>query len=86
MKNYIIKLLEGDNGEKSTRRLIGIILALAGLCSSLCLMICGALVRSVESFTMYSKIENTSLWLIGMGAGLLGSTLIDKLKRKWVKF
>lgn len=82
MKNYIIKLLEGDNGEKSTRRLMGIILTIIGICSSVCLMFCGALFRSVESFTMYDKIENTSIWLIGLGASLLGSTLIDKFTKK----
>ncbi|MFT6841388.1 MAG: hypothetical protein ACJASR_000148 [Psychroserpens sp.] len=82
MKNYIIKLLEGDKGEKSTRRLMGIILTLTGISSSICLMFCGALVRSIESFTMYDKIENTSIWLIALGASLLGSTLIDKFSKK----
>ena len=80
MKQYLIKLLEGDNGEKSTRRLAGMLLVTIGLCADCCLMICGALVRSVEKFTMYDKIENTAYTLIMIGAGLLASTTLDKLK------
>jgi len=80
MKQYLIKLLEGDNGEKSTRRIAGMLLVTIGLLADCCLMIGGAFVESAETFTMYDKIENTAYNLIIIGAGLLASTTLDKLK------
>jgi hypothetical protein len=80
MKEYIKKLLEGDNGEKSTRRLAGILLISIGLSANCCLMIVGALAKNSDKFTMYDKIDGTAYNLIMLGAGLLVSTTLDKFK------
>jgi len=76
----MINFLQGDDGEKSSRRLLGAILITYSLIGKVILFGKGFSVAMSDQFTMFDKIDgslDTTLW---SGVALVGSTSVDKIK------
>jgi len=78
----LLNFIEGDKGERSSRRLGGIFLLFSGGCSKLCLIWFGAKIKLAENFTIYEKLDATAYSLIVVGGLLLGATTFDKFRKK----
>ena len=82
MKVFIKEILTCNHGNKSSKRLAGLILILSGTCSKLALIVYGAKIKIESKFTLYDKIDMTADSLIWTGAALLGLGVAELLKKK----
>lgn len=78
----IINFIEDDRGAKSSKRISGLFLILAGGFSKLFLIAYGAKIKLLSEFTLYDKIDATADGLLLAGVALLTGAMIEKFRKK----
>lgn len=79
------EILTSNNGQKSSKRLAGMMMIIIGAFSKLALIAYGAKIKLISSFTIYDKLDYSTNGLIYAGSALLGLGVAELFGKKDVK-
>jgi hypothetical protein len=74
--------LNSNQGDKSSKRLAGLLMILIGVVVKVGLVIYGASVKMSEDFTIFDKLDSSIDSLFLAGSVLLGIGVAELLKKK----